>query len=122
MPGPPRPNPHGVIVAMLAYRSDPPRQHRTLRDHRQKIVARAEYLDHVATAFRFDHPLDAGLPPDVRRGIEKRLARVRELAAEVRGWAAAGRWPEAEERYEQAERLAVDADHWVARGRAAPLV
>jgi hypothetical protein len=54
----------------------------------------------------------------VRQGIERRLVRLREVVAEVRGYAEAGRWAEAGKRYEYAEQVAVNLDNWVARGRA----
>jgi hypothetical protein len=69
-------------------------------------------------AFRFDHKLDAGLAAEVRQGIERRLARLRELAAAVREHARAKQWAEVWTRYEDAERVAVNVDLWIARGRA----
>jgi hypothetical protein len=97
---------------------DAQQQARLLEEHRGQILARTTYLDGVAVTFRFDRRLDDDLPSQVRHGIERRLARLRELAASVQGYAVKGRWSEAWTAYEHAERVAVDADHWIARGRA----
>jgi hypothetical protein len=100
-------------------RVDPARQEALLGEYREQLLARVDFLDRRAAGFRFDdHPLDAGLPAQVRHGIERRLARLRELAAGVRGYAAAGRWSEAARHYESAERVATDTEHWLARGRS----
>jgi hypothetical protein len=76
-----------------------------------------DFLDRFAAGFRFDHPLDDGLPAPVRQGIEKRLALLREDAARVRGYAKAERWDEAKKFYQLADRLYIDVDHWLDRGR-----
>jgi hypothetical protein len=100
-------------------RVDPARQEALIGEYREQLLARVDFLDRRAAGFRFDdHPLDAALPAQVRHGIERRLARLRELAAGVRGYAAAGRWSEAQHHYESAERVVTDTEHWLARGRA----
>jgi hypothetical protein len=122
---PPKPD---VLVTMAKMfrgsagtppRVDPVRQEVLLSEYWEQLLVRVDFLDRRAAGFRFDdHPLDAGLPAQVRHGIERRLARLRELAAGVRGYAAAGRWSEAEQHYESAERVATDTEHWLARGRS----
>jgi hypothetical protein len=104
--------------AGMPRRVDPVRQETLLGEYREQFLARVDFLDRRAASFRFDdYPLDASLPAQVRHGIERRLARLRELAAGVRGYAAAGRWSEAAQHYESAERVAIDTEHWLARGR-----
>jgi hypothetical protein len=116
-----RPNPLQFLARM--FPAGPPQvdrqeQERLLREHRDQILARTDYLDRLASAFRFDDKLDADLADEVRRGIERHLVKLCELATAVREYAKAGRWSEAWTRYESAERVAVDVDHWIARGRA----
>jgi hypothetical protein len=114
---PPKPNALRMVALMFAAKGDPQRQLQAREEHHARILSRTAYLAERVAAFRFDQSYDVHLPPEVRAGIEKRLARVRELVAGVRGYAKAGRWPEAEKHYEDAERSAVNADLWIRLGR-----
>lgn len=118
---PPRPNGLLYMAELVSAKGDGVRQAAARQTYWLAIAARIDYLDAAAAAFTFDQPYDVDLPDDVKTGITRRVERVRTLVRSVHAWIqgpSPSKWVEAQPAYDEMERVAVSADHWIARGRA----